>query len=123
MAIKPRRWQVPLPYCPIPLAYIETWMPVLPPPANMVMMALIRATWGRQKQTDVLAISVIAQKTGLPLRTVERSLSQLRKHGLIVCDGPQRHPKAITIIAARFLERPGTAIQAVRNVFTMQKSV
>jgi len=67
----------------------------------------------------VLATAVIVSRSGLPLRTVERSLSELRKHGLIVCEGPQRHPKAITIIASRFLERPGTAIQAVRNVFEM----
>lgn len=119
MAQRPRRWRVPLPYCPIPLAWIETWMPFVGVQANLVMIVLIRATWGYQKDSDVLAHAELRRKTGLPDKSLRRGINILRKNGLIRTDGPPRHPQTFTIIWSRFLEQPGTVHLTAPNVLTM----
>lgn len=118
MASKRRRL-TPEHFCALPIAYIEVWHPYIGPIASHVFVVLARATWGFQKETDVLALTEIARRANLPLRTVNRAMAILRLNGLITCDGPNRHAKAITIVTNRLLDKPGSAIQALRNVLEM----
>ncbi len=99
-------------FCPLPLSYIETWMPHLTPNTHVVYTVIARATWGWQKETDVLAIDEITRRSGLPRRSVDRSLAELRKHGLLVCEGPHRHAKAMRLVLSRLTQLPGSAIVA-----------
>ncbi len=114
-----RRRLIPQHFCALPMAYIEVWMPFIGPIANQVFTVIARATWGYQKESDVLAITEIARRANLPLRTVNRAMTTLRSNGLITCEGPNRHAKAITIVMSRLLEKPGSATQAHPRVLTM----
>ncbi len=118
MASKRRRL-TPQRFCALPTAYIEVWHPHIGPIASHVFVVIARATWGYQKETDVLALTEIARRANLPLRTVNRAMAILRLNGLITCEGPARHAKAITIVMSRLLDKPGSAIQALRNVLEM----
>ncbi len=120
MAKPRRRWRVPLPYCPLPLAYIEVWMPFIGPGAHLVMTVLIRATWGHQKDSDVLAHAELRRRTGLPDKSLRRGINILRDNGLIRTDGPPRHAQTFTINWDRFLQKPGTVYLTAPNVLVMR---
>ncbi len=83
------------------------------------MLILIRATWGYQKETDVLAHAELRRRTGLPDKSLRRGINELRDNGLIRTDGPPRHSQAFTVIGTRFLEKPGTVHLTAPNVLTM----
>jgi predicted transcriptional regulator len=112
MATKIWRQKHKFAFCPIPLAYIETWMPILSPVAHSVYTVIARATWGWHKESDVLAISEIAKRSGTTRRQVDRGLSELRKHGLLICEGPHRHAKAMRLVLSRHFEIPGSTVVA-----------
>ncbi len=107
MASKAWRRKIPFAYCPLPLAYIDTWMPHVSLAAHQVYTILIRKTWGFNKETDVLAIAEIVRMSTLSRSGVDRALRELRTCGLIRCDGPVKHPKTITVILSRLLRPRG----------------
>lgn len=115
MAGKIWRRKIPFSYCPLPLSYVETWMPHLAPATHMVYTALARKTWGYQKDSDVIAVDQLAAMTGLSGSTVDRGLKQLRDCGLIKSEGPLRHPKTITMRLSRLLQKPGDIIDDERS--------
>jgi hypothetical protein len=90
-------------------------MPVLSCNACVVYVVIARATWGFNKESDVLATTEMARRGGLPLRSAERGLAELRKHGLVKCEGPDRHAKTMTLQISRLLQVPGTAIVAAQD--------
>jgi DNA-binding transcriptional ArsR family regulator len=112
MARKLWRQAYPFAFCVLPLSYIETWMPHLSPNAHKVYTVIARATWGWSKESDVLAIDEIARRSGLPRRSVDRSLAELRRHGLLICEGPHRHVKAMRLVLSRLMQIPGSATVA-----------
>ncbi len=102
-------------FCPIPLSYLETWMPILSLPAQSCYTVIARATWGWHKESDVLAISEIARRSGMTRRQVDRGLAELRKHGLLICEGPHRHAKSMSLVLSRHLEVPGSTVVAHKD--------
>ncbi len=112
MAKKLWRQAYPFAFCVLPMSYVETWMPHLTPNAHKVYTVIARATWGWSKESDVLAVAEIARRSGLPARCVDRGLAELRKHGLLKCEGPNRHAKSMTLILSRLVQIPGSAIVA-----------
>lgn len=119
MAGKLWRRKIPFAYCPVPLSYMDTWMPHLSLAAHQVYTILIRKTWGFNKETDVLAIAEIVRMSTLSRSGVDRALKELRTCGLIRCDGPAKHPKTITVILSRLLEQPGSVTHDVTKVLVM----
>ncbi len=112
-----KNWKrrIPFAFVQIPNSFIDTWMPVITAGAAMAYVAIARATWGFNKQSDVLATTELARRCGMPLRSTERALSELRRHGLLKCEGPDRHAKTMTLQISRLTQIPGTAIQAARD--------
>ena len=105
-----RPWLPPFLFTALPNTIFE-WLPHLTPADFAVYCCIARKTWGFHKHSDVLAISQIVLMSGIPRRTVERSLASLRQHGMILMDGPPRHPKLISPTTVRFIS--GDAIQAL----------
>jgi len=108
MASKAWRRKIPFAYCPLPLSYIDTWMPHISLQAHQVFTILMRKTWGFNKETDVLAIAEIVRMGSLSRSGVDRALRELRTCGLIRCDGPVKHPKTITVVLSRLLHKRGS---------------
>ncbi len=121
MARKLWRQAYPFAFCVLPLAYIETWMPHLTANAHKVYTVIARATWGWSKESDVLAIDEIARRSGLTRRQVDRGLSDLRRHGLLICEGPHRHPKAMRLVLSRLTQLPGSTVVASPNVIPISR--
>ncbi len=121
MAGKLWRRKIPFSYCPLPLAYMDTWMPVLSLQAHQVYTILIRKTWGFNKETDTLAIAEIVRLSVLSRSGVDRALRELRDCGLIKCDGPAKHPKTITVILSRLLQKPGDTTPDATKVLVMSR--
>jgi len=121
--MKRRRKSTALPfeYCTIPLGYYDNWFPHLSPIAHKVYTVIMRKTWGYQKESDVLAIAQIVTESGMPRRSVNRGLQELRAHFLIECDGPLRHPKLIKPILSRLMQKPGSAYLAQGNVVSIAR--
>ncbi len=112
-----KNWKrrIPFAFVQIPNSFVDTWMPVLSCHATSAYVVIARATWGWNKQSDVLAVTEIARRSGMPLRTTERAIAELRRHGLLVAEGPHRHAKTYTLQLSRLVQIPGTAIQAVNE--------
>ncbi len=109
-----KNWKrrIPFAFTQLPNSFIDTWMPALTSPAIAVYVVIARATWGYRKESDVLAIAEIARRSGMPRRNVDRGLAELRKHGLLICVGPHRHAKSMSLVLSRLIEIPGSAILA-----------
>lgn len=103
MAGKTWRRKIPFAYTPIPNTLFE-WQPHLSPAAFAVQSAIFRLTWGYGKTSDTIAISQLAEITGIPRRTIDLALKELRDAGLLSVTGPSRHPKIMEPKTTRFLD-------------------
>ncbi len=121
MAGKIWRQQYKFSFCPLPLAYIETWMPHLTPNAHVLYTVIARATWGWHKETDVLAHAELRRRSGLPDKSLRRAINELRGHGLLKTEGPMRHPLAYTLQFSRLMQLPGTVIVTAPKVLLWPK--
>lgn len=106
--MKRPKWRPGFIYTPIPNTIFE-WP--LTPTEFQVYCCIARKTWGFGKDSDVLAISQIVELSKLPRRSVDLALAGLRKYGLIIMEGPHRHPKTISPTTLRFI--PGDAMVAL----------
>jgi len=62
-------------------------------PQWSVAMMVLRKTWGWKKKADHISLSQFSTSTGLPRRTISRSLSSLERSKILV---PQRSPGRMT---------------------------
>jgi len=58
-----------------------------------LVMTVLRKTWGWKKKADHISLSQFSKSTGLPRRTISRSLSSLERSKILV---PQRSPGKMT---------------------------
>ena len=70
-------------YTQIPNAYLDKLMYQLSPAENLVMLFIMRKTFGWQKQSDIISYSQIQKGTGLSRPTVSKALKGLIQNNLI----------------------------------------
>ena len=70
-------------YTQIPNVFFDEIMKKISPSDNLVLMAIMRKTFGWQKQVDKISYSQIIEMTGLVKSTVSISIKSLEEKGLI----------------------------------------
>jgi DNA-binding transcriptional ArsR family regulator len=98
------RYRVPFPFTTVPSHFIDDgWLFELPKDQMVLILSILRLTWGHRKAKDAIALSQLVGKSQLSLSTVKRGLKKLRECGILRIYGPQKRPRIYEIDLSRRL--------------------